>query len=518
MVADKRVWESISNYQTTNGWQSAGAKIEVGGTEIWYPLQGSIGSNGYLNQAESRVRLWSSVVDINNTKYPFELRYNSSGNATTSPSPNRNVALPVRCISGHSTESITNLSAAQTANCYMVHRPGYYKFKANVRGNGVTQLLTTNSGQVQDIADGMSENFTPAKVDFLWYQGDFSNGWTNNSTTPNESEIPMILMNGGKLDESGYVTFYVGEFHKGNVGLAAYDVVGDIIWSWHIWFTDKPEDKQSGDYSLMDRFLGATYAPTISGNNINFANNNQLLATYGFYYQWGKKDPFFGPRTVNAGNQDNTNCSTYWRKAYNGGWSVHTNLDSDGIVRVSEAPATPLTFRKRSDPNAEQGAGSIWFTEDFLSNSQNQNAWGYVNTGTAVGQGYTKTVHDPCPPGYRTPFHHAWGYGNNQGYTYGENGGNINLGNGEQNFDSYGLVFNKANFDRSWYPFMGYRHPQDGGYEDVGQQGRLVTGMPMGQYNTRSYIYTNTYTGQVANSGSNGCGPAYGMSARCQKE
>ena len=145
--------------------------------------------------------------------------------------------------------------------------------------------------------------------------------------------------------------------------------------------------------------------------------------------------------------------------------------------------------------------------------------WGYaVKDYSIQGQTFSKTMHDPCPPGYRTPFHHAWGYGNNAGYTYGENGGNINLGNGEANFDSYGLVFNKANFDRAWYPFMGYRHPQDGGYEDVGQQGRLVTGMPMGQYNTRSYIFTNTYTGQVANSGGDGCGPAYGMSARCQKE
>ena len=516
MVADKRVWESIANYQSTNGWQNAGAKIEVGGTEIWYPLQGSIGSNAYPSQAESRVRLWSSVVDINNTKYPFELRYNSSGNATTSPSPNRNVALPVRCISGHSTESITNLSAAQTANCYMVHRPGYYKFKANVRGNGVVQLLTTN-GKVQDIADGMSENFTPAKVDFLWYQGDFDDDWTTVSGTPNESEIPMILMNGGKLDENGYVTFYVGEFHKGNVGLAAYDVVGNIIWSWHIWFTDKPEDKQSGDYSLMDRFLGATYAPTISGNSIAFDDNNQLLATYGFYYQWGKKDPFFGPRTVDAGNQNNTNCSTYWRKAYNGGWSVYTNFDTAGQVRVSEAPATPLTFRNSSN-NVEQGDGSYWFTADFLSNEQNQNAWGYGNTGTAVGQGYTKTVHDPCPPGYMVMYHQVWWYNKNLSSSYANSSDNstVTLNNNEGNFHTRGIVLTKTDFERTWYPFVGRRNGYGGGLQSVGSIGYIATCMPRSTYNTRYYYYSSTQTRQDHNSG--GGGSAMARAVRCMKE
>lgn len=522
MVADKRVWESIANYQTTNGWQSAGAKIEVGGTEIWYPLQGSIGSNAYPNQAESRVRLWSSVVDINNTKYPFELRYNSSGDATTSPSPNRNVALPVRCISGHSTESITNLSAAQTANCYMVHRPGYYKFKANVRGNGVTQLLATVNKElfVQDIADGMSDKFTPAKVDFLWYQGDFDDDWTTVSNTPNESEIPMILMNGGKLDESGYVTFYVGEFHKGNVGLAAYDVVGNIIWSWHIWFTDKPEDKQSGNYSLMDRFLGATFAPTITkGNSITFTiddKRNQLLATYGFYYQWGKKDPFFGPPTVNAGNQNNTNCSTYWRKAYNGDWDDSNTIDTAGQVRVCDAPATPLTFRKRS--GGATGDGSYWFTDDFRVNKREQNMWGYGQTGGGEGQGITKTMHDPCPPGYMAMYHQVWHVSNDNTYVGTSNGSKaLNEDSSENSYHNNGIVLTNSEFDLAWYPFTGYRQGDSGGLTGVGTNGAIFTCMPYNTSNSnhsegRYYRYSKTETRNTHT------GVAIAKAVRCMKE
>ena len=149
--------------------------------------------------------------------------------------------------------------------------------------------------------------------------------------------------------------------------------------------------------------------------------------------------------------------------------------------------------------------------------------WGYaVKDYSIQGQTFSKTMHDPCPPGYRTPFHHAWGYlvgETHYGYTYGEGGGNINFSNSEASFDNYGIVFNKTYFDRAWYPFVGYRYPTTGGYRDVGANGYMLTGMPMGQYNCRTYIYTKTYSGQVDVSGTNGgYGPAYALPARCQKE
>jgi hypothetical protein len=245
------------------------------------------------------------------------------------------------------------------------------------------------------------------------------------------------------------------------------------------------------------------------------------MATYGFYYQWGRKDPMMGPPAYNSGDESvngKPKSSRYWVKNYNtGAWSSRTDIDTAAAATIPVVTQNPMVFYNSTSMCGNNACG--WFPSTFADGYTNVALWGYaVKDYSIQGQTFSKTMHDPCPPGYRTPFHHAWGYGNNAGYTYGENGGNINLGNGEANFDSYGLVFNKANFDRAWYPFMGYRHPQDGGYEDVGQQGRLVTGMPMGQYNTRSYIYTNTYTGQIANSGGDGCGPAYGMPARCQKE
>ena len=519
MVADKRVWESVAIYQTTNGWNNLGAEIEVAGNRIWYPLQGSIGANGELSQAESRVRLWSSVVDINNTGYPFELRYNSSGNATAAVSPNRNVALPVRCVSGHSVEVVTNLSASQTANSYMIHRPGYYKFKATVRGNGVMQILANNNNTtvVKEIADGLSANIAPAKVDFLWYQGDFCDtNWNSSVNSPDEKKIPMILMDGGVPDKDGYVTFYVGDFHKGNVGLAAYDRSGNILWSWHMWFTDEPAVKTSGNYSLMDRFLGATFAPTISGNKITFSGNNtDLLATYGFYYQWGRKDPFFGPGTYNATDNTNNNtaqCSTYWTKSYNGVWTTRNTFDTAGVVRVSEAPATPLTFRKRSGSDGTNATGSCWFTDDFISTAgAGQHMWGYGQVGSAAGQGVTKTVHDPCPPGYMVMYYQVWHINNNNTYV-GESDGTSTPTNEELNFHSGGIVLTKSGFDRNWYPYTGYRDGGSGRVTSVGSEGRITTCMPYRQYGTRYYYYRRAQIGQAK------FGSAAAQAVRCMKE
>ena len=514
MLADRRVWESVAIYQAEGGWQpnGLGAKIEISGNTIWYPIQGYIGTDGVANTAINKVRMWSSVVDINKSNNPFELQYNASSSADATPSEYRNVALPVRCVSGHSAEAVTNLSGSQTANCYIVHRSGYFKFKVTTRGNGLVQLLTSK-GQLQDIADGLSANISPAKVDFLWYQGDFNDGWSDNNNTPDEKVIPMVFMNEGKPDDKGYVTFYVGEFKKCNVGLAAYDSAGNILWSWHIWFTDKPAEHQSGTHTLMDRFLGATYAPTISGNSITFANNNQLLATYGFYYQWGKKDPFFGPREINSTDNTNNNtpqCSAYWTKSYNGVWTWRNTLDTAGQVRVSEAPATPLTFRKRS--GGDTGNGSEWFKEDFLTGDKNQNMWGYGQTGGGSGQGYTKTVHDPCPPGYMAMYHHAW-YNNGNGYTESSAGG-ATLSN-EGNYHNRGIVLTKDGFTEqgfAWYPYTGYRNGGSGRITNVGTNGRIFTCMPYNPNECRYYEYSKEKVSQTHT----GVAPA--MAIRCMKD
>ena len=526
MVADVRVWQNIASYEKTNGWQSGvGVNLSVASSNVWYPFQGYVEADGTENNSRTMSRIWSSVVDVQNGNTPYELQYTAKGTAAyTSSNSRRNRALPVRCVSNHSTAIVTDLSASQTANCYMIHRPGYYKFKATVRGNGVGSLLPLGGTTTAEINGGLSTTFTPAKVDFLWWQGDFRE--VTGTSDDIKNLIPLQILNNGELDEDGYVMFYVGNYHEGNVGLAAYDVDGEIMWSWHLWFTDKPTDLITGNYTLMDRFIGATHAPDTSASRISFASEAERMATYGFYYQWGRKDPIMGPPSYSAGTEtvsgNKPKSSRYWVKSYNTGeWTSRTDIDTGSAALIPTVIQHPMTFYKSTALCG--GTTSGWFPESFADGYTNVALWGYaVKDYSIQGQTFSKTMHDPCPPGYRTPFHHAWGYYINNthyGYTYGEGGGNINFSNNEGSFDNYGIMFNKSYFDRAWYPFVGYRYPTTGGYNSVGANGWMLTGMPMGQYNCRTYVYTKTYTGQVDQSGSSGgYGSAYAMPARCQKD
>ena len=513
MVADVRVWQNLGLYEKSGGWQSGtGVNLSVTSSNVWYPFQGYIEPDGTEYLTGNGVRLWSSAV-YPDTDTPSELQYTASGTSNwSSANSKRSRALPVRCVSKHSQAIVTNLSASQTANSYMVHRAGYYKFKATVRGNGVGSLLPLGGTTTAEINGGLLTTIAPAKIDFLWWQGDFTTVTGNASDVTNL--MPMEILNKGEVDDEGYILFYVNEFKEGNVGLAAYDVDGEILWSWHIWFTDKPADLQTGNYTFMDRNLGATFAPNTSGSSLSWASNAQRLATYGFYYQWGRKDPIFGPPAYNSGDETvngNPKSSQYWVKDYlTGEWSSRSDISTASSASIPEVTRNPLIFYKSSSTSGNNNCG--WYESTFIDGYTNVAMWGYAVADYGIqGQTFSKTMYDPCPPGYRTPFHHTW-----TGYTNGENAGMINLSNSEASFDSYGLVFNRTNFERAWYPFMGYRHAQTGAYTDVSQEGRLVTGMPMGQYNTRSYRYTKTQTGQIASSGAdnnpnNATGPAYAM-------
>ena len=106
--------------------------------------------------------------------------------------------------------------------------------------------------------------------------------------------------------ENGKVSFYVGAdddddtvIKKGNALIGAYDAAGKLIWSWHVWAADYDPDAEGATvsfngYTMMDRNLGAL----ANGN----ASTDEILASYGLYYQWGRKDPFIGPSTYQASN------------------------------------------------------------------------------------------------------------------------------------------------------------------------------------------------------------------------
>lgn len=550
-VPYQRNWEEMEQYWSNNPtnkdeWNTlGGVEFTLEGNSIWYPFQGYINKDGqylpghihmekdgenttYHAEDTPIVEVWSSLINRHNDSNrdndsPYRFLFTRDYGAMLSDQySNRSRGLAVRCVSDNTADVVKDLSASQTANCYMVDTTGYFKFKVTVRGNGVGSLLPLGGTNTAEINAGLSTTISPAKVDILWWQGDFTKGeedfptdqskWTRG--TPPEN-MCIELLDGGVISD-GYAAFHISKHQKGNAVIAAYNDVGIILWTWHIWLTDKPEDILSGNYTKLDRFLGATFAPDCSKKPITWQSGEQQ-ATLGFYYQWGRKDPLIGPPGISNGDYTTSSTTTpssgWWIK--NGDtWTYRTTIDVKATTPVADVVKEPTAFyTSKTSGNANT---SQWFPDTFADGYTNVAMWGYAVADYSInGQTFSKTMYDPCPPGYRTPFHFSWRYSSSEMYAEGDNGEAITtLTDAEKGYDNYGIVTNKTHFHKMWFPFGGYRDPLTGNYTDVGQMGYMNTGMPMGQYNTRSFWYSGTQTGQYAGRH----GAAYGKMIRCMKE
>ena len=152
------------------------------------------------------------------------------------------------------------MSLAASANCYIISEAGLYKFKT-VKGNS-------------DISVG-----NVAYASILWET-------FGTSTAPEYLDLVS-----GFCYKDGYIAFQTADaFKEGNAVIAAKDADGNILWSWHIWLTDKPQSHvyNNNAGTMMDRNLGATSATP--GD----------VGALGLLYQWGRKDPFLGSSSISS--------------------------------------------------------------------------------------------------------------------------------------------------------------------------------------------------------------------------
>ena len=186
----------------------------------------------------------------------------------------------------------TDLSANGTANCYLVTSPGFYKFKADVKGNGVVP------SQLELVAGETA--IAPKSALVLWYNTlQKSNNWVDESP---------VYLSSVSLDSDGYVRFYTPDvFVPGNVVIAAFAEEGvtyesitvdenkcinnaTLLWSWNIWAAEGYDPAATAIIAdgnvFMDRNLGAP----ISG--LGTTGSYEPAGAVGNYYQWGRKDPF----------------------------------------------------------------------------------------------------------------------------------------------------------------------------------------------------------------------------------
>ena len=317
----------------------------------------------------------------------------------------RSDAYPVRCVFEDSAPVITDLSETQTANCYVVSQTGYYEFDATVRGNGVTALniVSGDTYVYRQFDAGMGSTISGIDhVGVLWWQGSlFPGSWWLDfvDRSPSDTEIsancPVTVLDGGRLVD-GKPLLYVraNENTYGNVGLAAYDANGNILWTWHIWIQPEIRTVSLGDYTLMDRNLGATYCP---GYGDSFDEDN-IFAGLGFYYQWGRKDPFFQPASL---TETGTGTQTWLEKEADGTWTIHESNAIESRNTIPMSVQNPLVFYMSPSENA-------WQTSYQSGNGAINDLWGYVGANGDAGNSFAKTMYDPCPPGYRVMQHNVF--------------------------------------------------------------------------------------------------------------
>ena len=239
--------------------------------------------------------------------------------------------------------SSVDLSATETANCYVVPEGGLYKFRATAKGNGLADLA------------GVSRTTDAASI------ASASLVWASFSTAvaPTENElIKDIRYN----PSDGYVYFSTGDVYKeGNAIVAVKDGSGNILWSWHLWICNYGQYFFTGSngVKMMTRNLGGLDSGTSS-------------LSFGMYYQWGRKDPFVGPSS-----------GATMAAVYGAAKSIQV-----GSVSVETAIRNPTNYYVECNTAGRWTDGDHWCSDD---------------TKLTLWSASGKTIFDPCPPGWRTP-------------------------------------------------------------------------------------------------------------------
>lgn len=245
-----------------------------------------------------------------------------------------------------------------TANCYVVTHPGYYKFPL-VYGNAI------KNGATNAIAYGVGTNSTtfvnhldqPIEDPYIYKNSDCTVGSAELVWQDAQNLISDISL----CDEQKYIKFQITKenIEQGNAVIAVKDESGAIMWSWHIWVTNKNvyETYTYGDYKFMPIALGQR--ETDQGTTCTF-------------YQWGRKDPFPGA-TADSQPTDNIPSQT----------SYSSSILNPGKFIVGTSGSSYL---------------HNWFSGNF------KDLWNVGNTSIANNTATSKkTIYDPSPVGFKVP-------------------------------------------------------------------------------------------------------------------
>ena len=297
-----------------------------------------------------------------------------------------------------------------TANCYVIHNPGTYRFPTiygNAKKNGATNTKAYTSTKTGPNiltkflkADG-TEITKPeiegiANACLIWQD-----------TKDLISEIKY---------ENNYVSFAVKKetIHNGNAIIAVRDNSNTILWSWHIWVTEEDltpvEITNHGGYkyNILPVNLGwcglgtaTDYAQREvkirikqqSGNKTadlafnqkgHFIERDKKIGNCTFY-QWGRKDPMLPGNGITAGDGKDKTCYTT---------DAQYAFQARGLntADIKEYIRNPHKFNINGDMDGKYY--NLWSTDNERTDANDDKV--------------IKTVYDPSPVGYTLPAPNAF--------------------------------------------------------------------------------------------------------------
>lgn len=301
-----------------------------------------------------------------------------------------------------------------TANCYVVNAAGTYKLPL-VYGNAIVN----GSPNSQAYSDSHFVDYKNKPITDPWIK--------NSGTTPKDATLVwsdgFYMFTDVHLD-GDYLVFTINKeyLQQANAIVAVRDDKGIIMWSWHIWVTERNinqthevEDYKdsSTKYQMMSSNLGWVDGKQVyydlrelkftftqnKTNDVKIMTVTQEGATFDYkdagstYYQWGRKDPI-----VALMNRDKTGVNDYRRL------DVPTNdylykTNDDGLVTCAEGIKHPNVYYVKSTH------ATAWLTDAAYS----PKLWNIDGTEKNVWVANSrKTVYDPSPKGFKVPVPRAF--------------------------------------------------------------------------------------------------------------
>ena len=416
----------------------------------------------------------------------------------------------------------THSNGKTTANCYVIHNPGTYKFPAiygNAMKNGVDNKSAYTSSK-----QGQSHILSP-----------FINAYGQGITKPQIEGINNAcliwqdtkdLISNISYTGDGYVHFSVDKatIHNGNAIIAVRDNSNTILWSWHIWVTEEDltpvevTNYQGIKYNFMPINLGwcglnndyytqrevLVKIKQTEGNKVQEVILRQTKFELSHrngnctFYQWGRKDPMLPSDGITQsngiGDMDKTCFTTEDRYQFaykDHGVPLNTN-------DIKEYIRNPHKFNTK--PEMDGLYYNLWNIDNEKTDENDEKV--------------IKSVYDPSPVGYSLPASNAF-----TGFTTtGQNTRNPAEFNVNGGFNKGWHFYCKPNKkgETVFFPSSGFRGYDAGSLDNVTATGFDWVAGPYDPYDVDLGRYLLFYSGYVYPL--DATGRSFGFPVRCAAE